>query len=67
MSGRSPVKGSGLILGPEPDNFPPYGSVLAKLRRLKSVPEFVHIPDMMSNNPGGGRGQRASDVNTDAA
>ncbi|MCH8045197.1 MAG: DUF1501 domain-containing protein [Planctomycetes bacterium] len=51
LTGRSPVKGDGLILGPDRDNFPPFGSVLAKLRPVDAaLPAFVHLPDIMFNN-----------------
>jgi len=49
LTGRSPVAGGRLIVRDEPDNFPPYGSVLAKLRPRKDLPEFVHLPEIMSN------------------
>ncbi|MCH7987771.1 MAG: DUF1501 domain-containing protein [Planctomycetes bacterium] len=49
LTGRSPVSGAKLIIRDEPDNFPPFGSVLAKLRPLKRLPEFVHLPEIMSN------------------
>ena len=38
-----------MIVKDEPGNFPPYGSVLAKLRPRKDLPEFVHLPEIMSN------------------
>jgi len=51
LTGRSPVNSGGLILRPDPQNFPPYGSVLAQLRPVdKPLPPFVHLPDVMSNN-----------------
>lgn len=61
LTGRSPVVGGRLILGDEPENFPPYGSVLAKFRTQSGlrVPEFVHLPDVMSNNGRDLPGQRA--------
>lgn len=49
LTGRSPVTGNRLIVKDEPENFPPFGSVLAKLRPQKNLPEFVHLPDIMSN------------------
>jgi len=49
MTGRSPVTGGRLIVRDEPENFPPFGSVLAKLRPIKHLPEFIHIPEIMSN------------------
>jgi hypothetical protein len=61
LTGRSPLVGGRLILGDEPENFPPYGSVLARLspRSEVRVPEFVHLPDVMSNNGRDLPGQRA--------
>ncbi|MCH7728296.1 MAG: DUF1501 domain-containing protein, partial [Planctomycetes bacterium] len=59
MTGRSPVKANGLIVRDEPDNFPPLGSVMAKLRPLKSLPPFVQLPDVMFNNGADLPGQRA--------
>jgi hypothetical protein len=64
LTGRSPVAGGRLILGPEPGNFPPYGSVLAKLRPQRRVPEFVHLPDVMSNNGRNLPGQEAGFLGT---
>lgn len=49
LTGRSPVAGGRLIVKDEPGNFPPFGSVLAKLRPRHDLPEFVHLPDIMSN------------------
>jgi hypothetical protein len=46
-----PIKPGGLIVRPEPDNFPPFGSVLARLRPIdKTLPPFVHMPDILFNN-----------------
>ncbi len=59
LTGRSPADGSKLIVGDEPTNFPPIGAVLAKLRPMKGLPEFVHLPDIMSNNNYDLPGQRA--------
>jgi len=61
MTGRDPSVGGRLITRPEPDNFPPFGSVLARLRPTgRPLPDFVHLPDWMSNNgsflPGQGAG-----------
>jgi hypothetical protein len=61
LTGRSPAAGGRLITAPSPDDFPPIGSVLAKLRPTgKDLPDFVHMPDWMSNNgaflPGQGAG-----------
>jgi hypothetical protein len=61
LTGREPVTAGKLITTPAPDNFPPVGSILAKLRPSGSpVPDFVQTPDWMSNNgsflPGQGAG-----------
>ncbi len=51
MTGRDPSVGGRLITAPAPENFPPIGAVLAKLRPTGHVlPDFVHTPDWMSNN-----------------
>ncbi|MFN0195404.1 MAG: DUF1501 domain-containing protein [Planctomycetaceae bacterium] len=49
LTGRSPVVGGGLIRKESPDNFPPYGAVLAKLKATPDLPDFVHIPEVMFN------------------
>lgn len=49
LTGRSPVDGGRLIVEDDPSNFPPFGSVLAQHRPHKDLPEFVHLPDIMSN------------------
>lgn len=61
LTGRVPLVGGRLIIGDEPENFPPYGAVLSKLRPLEGVrvPEFVQLPDVMSNNGRDLPGQRA--------
>jgi hypothetical protein len=61
LTGRLPLVGGRLITSPSPDDFPPFGSVLAKLRPTgRNLPDFVHMPDWMSNNgsflPGQGAG-----------
>lgn len=51
LTGRTPVVGGRLIVHDEPENFPPFGAVLAKLRPTRrTLPPFVHIPEIMSNN-----------------
>ena len=51
LTGRYPVEGSKLVVAESPKNFPCYGAVLAKLRPTgKALPDFVHIPEVMSNN-----------------
>jgi hypothetical protein len=59
LTGRSPVTGASLIVRDQPDNFPPYGSVLAKLRPHAELPEFVHLPEIMFNNGDEIPGERA--------
>jgi len=60
LTGRAPLRGSRLITSDEPDNFPPYGAVLARLRpATPGLPAFVHLPDIMSNNGLDLPGQRA--------
>lgn len=61
LTGREPIASGRLITSPSPDDFPPFGSVLAKLRPTgRALPDFVHLPDWMSNNgsflPGQGAG-----------
>jgi hypothetical protein len=51
LTGRAPVVSGRLITSPAPDNFPPVGAVLARLRPSgRALPDFVHTPDWMSNN-----------------
>ena len=51
LTGRVPLVGGSLITAPAADNFPPFGSVLAKLRPTgRHLPDFIHMPDWMSNN-----------------
>ena len=51
LTGRDPVVNGRLITAPGADNFPPFGSVLAKVRPSgHPLPDFVHLPDWMSNN-----------------
>jgi uncharacterized protein (DUF1501 family) len=60
LTGRSPVVGGRLVVHDEPDNFPPLGAVLARLRPSeRRLPPFVHLPDVMSNNGYDLPGQRA--------
>ncbi len=61
LTGRYPVEGSKLVVSESPKNFPAYGAVLAKFRpSARAMPDFVHIPEIMSNNnfdiPGEGAG-----------
>jgi hypothetical protein len=51
LTGREPVVNGRLITAPAPDNFPPFGAVLAQLRPSgRPLPDFVQTPDWMSNN-----------------
>ncbi|MBI4607296.1 MAG: DUF1501 domain-containing protein [Planctomycetes bacterium] len=50
LTGKQPFESGQLVRGPSPKLFPTYGSVLAKLRPSgKPLPDFVHIPDVLSN------------------
>ena len=50
LTGRYPLENGQLVTAPGPGLFPPYGSVLAKLRPSgNALPDFVHLPDLMSN------------------
>lgn len=59
LTGRSPVQGSKLIVRDESENFPPFGSVLAKLRPHRELPEYVLLPELMFNNGADLPGERA--------
>jgi hypothetical protein len=51
LTGREPFKDGRLIVAPAPDNFPPFGSVLAKFSPSgRPLPDNVLTPDWMSNN-----------------
>ncbi|MEZ6067087.1 MAG: DUF1501 domain-containing protein [Planctomycetaceae bacterium] len=64
LTGRSPVSGGSLIVRDQPDNFPPFGSVIAKLRPNPHLPEFVHLPEIMLNNGDEIPGERAGFLGT---
>ncbi len=50
LTGHSPRVGNKLIISPSPSLFPSYGSVLARLRPSgNQLPDFVHIPEVLSN------------------
>ena len=50
LTGQSPLRQSQLIRGPSPENSPPFGSVLAKLRPSgQPLPDYVHLPRRMFN------------------
>lgn len=60
LTGRAPLNSNRLIVRDEPDNFPPYGAVLARMSPSRqNLPSFVHLPDIMSNNGHDLPGQRA--------
>jgi hypothetical protein len=60
LTGRAPLNGKGLIVRDEPDNFPPLGAVLARLSPVeRTLPPFVHLPEIMSNLGYDIPGQRA--------
>ncbi|HVX14133.1 MAG TPA: DUF1501 domain-containing protein [Pirellulales bacterium] len=60
LTGRVPLKGGQLIVRDDVDNFPPFGAVLSRLRPSgRSLPAFVHVPEIMSNNGYDLPGQRA--------
>ena len=60
LTGKHPFRAGRLVVGPSPDNAPPIGSVVAKLRPSdKAVPDFVHLPEIMFNNGNFIPGQRA--------
>lgn len=60
LTGRYPLAGGSLIVRDRSDNFPPFGSVLAKLQPGPGrLPDFVHVPDLMLNLGHDLPGQRA--------
>ena len=59
LTGRYPLNNGKLIIRDEPENFPPFGSVVAKLRPIENLPAFVQIPEIMSNNGHDLPGERA--------
>lgn len=60
LTGRPPFAGGRLIVRDEPDNFPPFGAVLARLAPvMRTLPSFVQLPEFMSNNGYELPGQRA--------
>lgn len=60
LTGRSPVRGGELIVRDDIANFPPLGAVLSRLRPSeRTLPAFVHVPEIMSNNGYDLPGQRA--------
>jgi len=51
LTGHEPLSSGRLITTPAPENFPPFGAVLAKLRPTgRPLPDFVQTSDWMSNN-----------------
>lgn len=60
LTGRDPKDGGKLITSESPGNFPPYGSVTAKLLPIDStLPPYILLPDIMSNLGVDIPGQRA--------
>ena len=60
LTGREPKDGGKLITSESPRNFPPFGSVAAKLRPIDStLPPYILLPDIMSNLGVDIPGQRA--------
>lgn len=60
LTGKVPLAGGRLIVGDEPHNFPPFGAVLAMLGDAHGpLPQFVHVPELLSNNGRDLPGQRA--------
>ena len=59
LTGRNPNPKGTLIIKEEPDNFPPFGSVLSKLQPHPDVLEFVHLPDVIWDAGHDLPGQRA--------
>jgi len=59
LTGRHPKPKANLIIKDEPENFPPFGAVLAKQRPIADLPEFVHMPDIMWDAGHDLPGQRA--------
>jgi len=50
LTGQYPFRGGELIRRPSRDNFPPIGSVLARLHPTdQPLPDFIHIPKRMFN------------------
>lgn len=62
LTGRNPNPKGTLIIKEEPDNFPPFGSVLTKLQPRDDVLDFVHLPDIMWDAGHDLPGQRAGFV-----
>ena len=51
LTGHSPRVGNKLIISPGPSLFPSYGAALSRLRPTGSeLPDFIHIPEVLSNN-----------------
>ena len=51
VTGHQPTRGAQLVTRPSRDNFPPIGSVLAKLQPTdQPLPDFIHIPKRMFNS-----------------
>lgn len=60
LTGRYPVESGQLVVNAGPENFPPIGAVLAKLRPSRSaMPDFLHIAEKQFNNGSDLPGQTA--------
>ncbi len=60
LSGHSPKTPSGLIVGDRRTNFPGIGAIAASLLpKHPSVPDFVHCPNILTNNNEDLPGQKA--------
>jgi len=59
LTGRYPAHQGQLIIKDEPQNFPPFGSVMSKLHPLADVPDFVHVHDILWDAGHDLPGQRA--------
>ncbi len=60
LTGRFPVESGQLVTIERPDNFPPVGAVLAKLRPSHgALPDFLHIAEKQFNNGSDLPGQTA--------
>lgn len=60
LTGRYPVESGQLVVNSGPENFPPVGAVLAKLRPSQgAMPDFLHIAEKQFNNGSDLPGQTA--------
>ncbi len=60
LTGRYPIESGQLVVNSGPENFPPVGAVLAKLRPSHgAMPDFLHIAEKQFNNGSDLPGQTA--------